>query len=207
MYVIGLTGNVATGKSTVAGMLGALGAVVIDADRVAHRTMRAGTDVHARIVARFGPAIVSRDGEIDRQALGHIVFGEPAALADLEAIVHPAVVVETLAMLRRSDRPVAVVEAIKLLEADMHRHTDAVWVVTCPRRQQLARLVQGRGLRPAEAALRIDAQPPSAEKERRADVIVDNSRDLRVTRLQVLRAWNRIPGVAHAPYPCPDDRC
>jgi len=200
MYVIGLTGNVATGKSTVATMLESLGAQAIDADVLAHRTMRAGTLVHERIVARFGPGILSQDGEIDRGDLGARVFADPDALADLERIVHPAVVDETLSMLARSDKSVVVVEAIKLLEAEMHRHAHAVWVVTAPRSQQLQRLVKSRHMTPAQAALRIDAQPPSAEKERRADVLIDNSIHLRITWLQVLRAWNALPGVTRVPY-------
>ena len=195
MYVIGLTGNIATGKSTVAAMLASLGAEVIDADLLAHEVMRPDTVASGRIVERFGRGILAPSGEIDRQALGAIVFADPAALADLERIVHPAVVHETLHRLARSARPVAVVEAIKLLEANMRQHTDAVWVVTSPRRQQLERMVRSRGLTPAQAAMRIDAQPPQADKIARADVVIDNSRHLAVTWRQVVRAWNALPGV------------
>ncbi len=198
VYVIGLTGNVATGKSTVAAMLDHLGAEVIDADLLAHDVMRAGTAVHRGIVERFGPGVLAPDGEIDRRALGGIVFRDPEALGDLERLVHPAVVEETLRILAETRRAVAVVEAIKLLEANMHRHCDAIWVVTSPRRLQLERMVRTRGLTPAQAALRIDAQPPQEEKVARADMVIDNARHLAVTWRQVLRGWNAIPGARRA---------
>jgi len=203
VYTIGLTGNIATGKSTVARMLADLGAYTIDADSLAHAVMGAGTDVHRAISARFGADVVAPDGEIDRAALGAIVFSDPAALADLERIVHPPVVALTLRLLEASTAAVRVVEAIKLLEAEMHRHCDAVWVVVAPREQQLKRLIRTRGLARAEAERRIDAQPPQAEKAARADVIIDNSGSLDETRARVLRAWRAIPapGAAAAREP------
>ncbi|HUS79984.1 MAG TPA: dephospho-CoA kinase [Armatimonadota bacterium] len=203
MYVIGLTGNVATGKSVVAAMLARLGAQVIDADRLAHSVMAAGAPAHRAIVARFGAGVLEPTGEIDRRALGEMVFRDAAALADLERIVHPDVVAETLCRLAASTRPVAVVEAIKLVEADMHQHCQAVWVVTSPRRLQLARMVAARGLTPAQAALRIDAQPPQEEKMARATAVIDNAGDLGTTWRQVLRAWNAIPGVSAVPVRTP----
>lgn len=208
MYVIGLTGNVATGKSTVAAMLARLGAEVIDADLLAHAVMAAGSPAHARIVARFGAGVLAPGGEIDRRALGEIVFRDAEALAALERIVHPGVVEETLRRLAASARAIGVVEAIKLLEADMHRHCQAIWVVTSPRRVQLARMVATRSLTPAQAALRIDAQPPQEEKVAHATVVIDNSRDLDATWRQVRRAWNAIPGApavpARTPWPPPE---
>lgn len=201
MYVIGLTGNIACGKSTVAAMLRRLGACVIDADRLAHEAMRAGSEVHAGIVARFGRAILREDGEIDRAALGAIVFSDAEALADLERLVHPVVVAECLRRLAACGSAVAVVEAIKLLEADMHQHCDAVWVVACPREQQLARLMQTRGLDAEQAALRVDAQPPQALKAARADRVIDNGGALEDTWRQVLAGWNAIPGVAASAGP------
>jgi len=196
MYVIGLTGNVATGKSTVAAMLEWAGAQVIDADSLAHAVMARGSEAHAGIVGAFGPGILAPSGEIDRRTLGEIVFRDPAALATLEGLVHPAVVAETLRILASSTHAVAVVEAIKLFEAQMNRYCQAVWVVTSPRRVQLERMVASRGLTPSQAALRIDAQPPQEDKIARADVVIDNSRSLRITWRQVLYAWNAIPGVS-----------
>jgi dephospho-CoA kinase len=194
-YVIGLTGNIATGKSTVAAMLERLGACVIDADRLAHWTMRAGTGVNAGIAARFGADVLTRDGEIDRRRLGAIVFADAVALRDLEALVHPAVVKETLRRLQACQRAVAVVEAIKLLEAEMQRYCRAIWVVTSPRAVQMERLVRTRGLSEAEAILRIDAQPPQEDKVARADVVIDNGGNLEDTWRQVVRAWSAVPGV------------
>ncbi len=207
MIVIGLTGNIACGKSTVAKMLEALGACVIDADRLAHEAMRPGTAVYRAIVERFGEGILAGNGEIDRRALGAIVFRDAEALADLERIVHPAVIAETLRRLGACERPVAVVEAIKLLEAEMHRHCHTVWVVTCSREVQLARLMTTRGLSAEEAEVRIAAQPPQALKVARADVVIENSGPLEETWRQVVRAWNALPGAPPAPETAPWAGC
>ena len=135
---------------------------------------------------------------MDRGRLGSIVFADPAALHDLEQIVHPAVITETLRRLQDCTEPVAVIEAIKLLEAEMHTYCDAVWVVVCTRRQQVERLVSSRGMGVIEAELRIDAQPPAEAKVVRSDVVIDNSGHLDNTRQQVLEAWNQIPGIPQA---------
>jgi dephospho-CoA kinase len=193
MYVIGLTGNIASGKSTIAAMLARLGAFVLDADQLAHWAMRSGTDAHHRILMRFGPSFLAADGEIDRRALGALVFTESAALCDLEQIVHPAVVAETLRRLDSSDAAVGVIEAIKLLEASMRRYCDAVWVVTTSRATQIQRLVHTRSLTVVEAELRIDAQPPPELKVAQADIVIDNSGSLEETWGQVIRAWEAIP--------------
>jgi dephospho-CoA kinase len=198
VHVIGLTGNIATGKSTVAGMLGHLGAEVIDADRLVHAQLRPGGAAVGRIVARFGEAVQDSHGGVDRARLGAIVFRNPGALADLEAILHPAVVEDTLQRLSASNRPVVVVEAIKLLEAQMQAHCDAVWVTICPRWQQLERLARTRGFTPAEAAMRVDGQPPASRKVARADVVIDTSVSLDVAWRQVARAWNALPDLPRA---------
>jgi dephospho-CoA kinase len=203
MFVIGLTGNIATGKSTVMAMLARLGAFIIDADKLAHHLMRAGTPLQQHIVVRFGAGVLAPSGEIDRARLGAVVFADAQALRDLEAIVHPAVVTETLALLRAVTEPIAVVEAIKLLEAGMARHCQAVWVVTTSRAQQVERLVRTRHLSPAEAELRIAAQAPATAQVARADVVIDNGGALADTWAQVVRAWNAIPG---APRVTPEVR-
>jgi len=203
LYVVGLTGNIATGKSVVAAMLAELGAEVIDADALAHDVMKAGTPTWQRVVDEFGPDILQPDGEIDRAGLGARVFADAGALSRLEAIVHPVVIAESARLLQdlgkeassTSDSAgikIAVLEAIKLIESGMHHRCDELWVVTCPREQQVKRMVDTRGLSVAEAELRIDAQPPQAAKVARADVVIDNSGDLEQTRVQVLREWERI---------------
>jgi dephospho-CoA kinase len=192
VLLIGLTGNISTGKSTVAGMLAELGAEVIDADKVAHEVMRAGTPAHARIIETFGPEVLDCDGEIDRARLGARVFSDPAALARLEAIVHPATVEEIHRRIAATSADVTVVEAIKLIEVGMVTDCDSVWVTTCRPEQQIYRMMGGRGLSRAEAEQRVRAQPPQEEKIARADVIIDTSGTLSRTRSQVQVAWERL---------------
>ena len=206
LYLIGLTGNIACGKSTVLAMLSALGARTVDADPVTHRVQQPGTPVYEQIVAAFGRGTATApDGPLDRRKLGEIVFGDAAALARLERIVHPAVQAELQAWLknvahstghgtREQPRlsPVAVVDAIKLLERGWKAEADAIWVVTCAPEQQLERLMTTRGLSRAEAERRIAAQPPQAEKVVQAHVVIDNSGSQSATREQVERAWNAI---------------
>lgn len=204
LYVIGLTGNIATGKSVVAGMLAGLGAEVIDADLLAHQTIRTGTPPWQRVVEEFGADILGQDGEIDRGRLGALVFADPAALARLESIVHPAVIAENERLLQEmrnkaagtasdeTDVQVVVVEAIKLIESGMHQRCDEIWVVACSREQQLQRLTEDRELSHAEAELRIGAQPPPQDKIALADVVIHNTASLEQTRAQVGREWERI---------------
>lgn len=191
-YRIGLTGNIACGKSTVVQELQRLGAAVLDADAVAHEVMRAGTAVHAAVVAAFGPGIQTPDGEIDRRALGAIVFADPEALARLEAIVHPAVVAYAEEWLAGVTAEVAVIDAIKLIEAGIADRCDAVWVVTCPPEEQARRLQRYRGLSWEEAWLRIRAQPPQEEKVARAGVVIDNGGPISRMRAQVRAAYRRL---------------
>nr|MBC7245984.1 dephospho-CoA kinase [Chloroflexota bacterium] len=199
LYVIGLTGNIAVGKSVVAAMLAELGARVIDADALAHEVMQAGTPTWQRVIDEFGADILQSDGEINRKTLGARVFADPVALARLEAIVHPAVIREAERRMQneasRSEPngiKVVVLEAIKLIESGMHHRCDELWVVTCPREQQIQRLMATRGISKAEAELRITAQPPQEDKIALADVVIDNSGDLEQTRMQVHREWERI---------------
>lgn len=198
-YLIGLTGNIGCGKSTVAAMLAELGAEVIDADRLVHQLMEPGTERWRAIVERFGQGILRPDGTIDRARLGEVVFRDPAALADLEAILHPAARKLAEDRIASSRKPVVVLEAIKLIEAGWSRRVDSVWVVTCRREQQTERLRQSRGLSQAEAELRIKAQPPAEEKLKHADVVIDNSGPLEDTRHQVEAAWTRLVGKAVHP--------
>jgi dephospho-CoA kinase len=191
-YIIGLTGNIATGKSTVSKMLRRLGARVIDADVLAHEVMEKGTPIWQAIVQDFGQGILCRNGSINRKRLGDIVFADEAALRRLEALIHPVVIARTQELIQSSETPVVVVEAIKLIEAGMHRACDALWVVTCHKEQQLARLMKQRGLTEEEARQRIEAQPPQEDKLALADVVIDNSGSLDETWQQVKVEWDKI---------------
>jgi dephospho-CoA kinase len=190
--LIGLTGNIATGKSLVGEMLAGLGASVIDADRVAHEVMRAGGPAFSAVVEAFGSAVLAADGTIDRAKLGDIVFRDAGALARLEAAVHPAVIAEVDRRIARATEPVVVVEAIKLIETGMHRRYDALWVVTAPRHLQISRLMAARGLTEEEAVLRVDAQPPQEEKAALADRILANDGSLDQLHQEVRRAWTQL---------------
>jgi dephospho-CoA kinase len=191
-YLIGLTGNIATGKSAVLRILRQLGAKAIDADALVHQLMAKRMPVWQAILGQFGGEILGPEGEIDRGKLGAIVFADAEALKRLEAIVHPAVAVRAGELIRQAAEPVVVVEAIKLIEAGWHRTCDALWVVTCPKEQQLKRLMRTRKLSRQEALLRIEAQPPQEEKVALADVVIDNSGNLKETREQVKREWERL---------------
>ncbi len=198
IYLIGLTGNIATGKSLVGQMLGELGAYVIDADALVRSLQRRSTPVHAAIVAEFGQGILRRDGEIDRSKLGALVFSDAEALRRLEAIVHPAVGAEIqsqiskLAARTTAGRTVVVIEAIKLIEAGLHRQCNSLWVVTARPELQLDRLMRTRRLSKADAHLRIEAQSPQSEKAALADVLIENNGTLDELYEQVQRYWESI---------------
>jgi dephospho-CoA kinase len=163
---IGITGPIGCGKSAVAGWLAARGAVTVDADVVARDVVEPGEPALALVLARFGEAVRAPDGTLDRAALGRIVFAEPAALRDLEAIVHPAVRPRILAAIAEAEAagaPAVVVEAIKLVEGGLAALCDETWLVTCARGEQLARLA-GRGVAPDDAARRIAAQDDMAAR-------------------------------------------
>lgn len=192
-YIIGLTGNIATGKSLVAGILNELGAEIIDADKLAHEVVQPGTEVYRQVVSIFGKCVIRSDGEIDRVKLGQIVFADPEAMRRLEKVIHPAVIARVQEILATTKATVVVIEAIKLLETGMDSICDAIWVVTSPREVQVQRLMEERGLTQQEAKLRIDAQPSQEEKILRADVVIDNGGTIAATRDQVSRLWAQIP--------------
>ena len=158
--IIGLTGPIGCGKSTVAAWLGELGGTVIDADALAHAVTAPGQPALVAIRDRFGDAVITASGALDRAALGAIVFADPTALRDLEAIVHPGVrvlVEDRLERAQRADDPFVVVEAIKLVEGGLAERCDEVWLIECLPQVQRARLT-GRGLDAAEAERRMSAQ-------------------------------------------------
>jgi dephospho-CoA kinase len=197
IYLVGLTGNIACGKSVVVEMLRKRGATIIDADRVVHGLMEPGGTIYGPVVEAFGETILTepdRQGQraINRRKLGAIVFADPAELARLEAISHPRVRVEILRQVREAPSKVVVLDAIKLLENGLGQAADAVWVVTCPPEVQLERLMRRNNFSREEALLRIQAQPPQAEKVARADLVIDNGGELGATEEQVQAAWEKI---------------
>ena len=191
-YVIGLTGNIAMGKSLVRRMLEHLGAYTIDADGLAHQAMSPGAPAYRPVVATFGTWILDADKRIDRSKLGAVVFAHPEALKRLEAITHPIIGRAIDTLIRRARHKVVVVEAIKLLEGWMADQVDAVWVVDASEERQLERL-QKRGLSRLDALQRIRAQNPQVDKLARADVVIANNGTPEETWAQVRAAWTKIP--------------
>ena len=175
MLRVALTGGIATGKSHVLDQLRKRGIPCLDADTLAHGVTAAGTEATAAIGARFGADVIEEDGAVNRAALGRIVFADPAARKDLEAIVHPAVYRAILAGLKGfeliGDYPLAVVDIPLLYETGAAAQFNRVIVTTCPPEMQIARLV-ARGMSEGDARLRIEAQWPTARKAGRADFVI-----------------------------------
>ncbi len=197
--VIGLTGNIATGKSLVRRMLEHLGAFGIDADGLAHRAMSPGAPAYQPIVDTFGRWILTPDWQIDREKLGKIVFTDPDAMARLEAIVHPIVLEVIDLLVRRAKQRVIAIEAIKLFESGIAKDCDTIWVVDAPPDVQLRRLMRDRKLGEADARMRIAAQAPQSDKLARAQVIINNTGGYETTLEQVQRHLNALLGVKEAP--------
>ena len=191
-FVIGLTGNIATGKSVVRKMLEHAGAFGIDADGLAHRAVQPDAPGYQPVMTAFGQYVLKENGEIDRAKLGQIVFSDPKALALLESIVHPLVRQGVDHLVRRSKHRVIVIEAIKLLESPLREACDVIWVVTADEIHQLARLKQKRGLDVAEARRRMAAQTSQSEKVAAADTVIDNSGSIEQTWEQVKSAWKKL---------------
>ena len=195
-HLIGITGRLGSGKTTVVGMLSELGAGTLDADALVHELLRRETPVGEAVVDAFGKAILDASGQIDRRRLGRIVFSDPEALARLEAIVHPVVIEETMRWTRSAAEPVLAVEAVKLVESGMHHRFDTVWLVTADPDTVRRRLLSRDELSGREIDARLAAQGPEDAKREAADVIIDNSGSKAETRDQVAGAWARIPASA-----------
>jgi dephospho-CoA kinase len=197
--IIGLTGGIGSGKSTVAAMLADLGAVVIDADKVGHEVYRPGTEGFRRVVEAFGRDVVGPDGTIDRRTLGARVFGDPAELKRLNALVHPLIGDEIRKRLQAAvgsadpggtGRPI-VVEAAIMMEAGW-RFFDRIWVVVVTPETAVTRVVASRGLSRDDVERRIAAQMTNAERERIADLVIRNDGTLDALRAQVEAAWRAL---------------
>jgi dephospho-CoA kinase len=191
-YVIGLTGNIGSGKSTVRRMLEQLGARAIDADALVHKVMRKGTAVWQAIVDAFGKEILTDQGEIDRKTLGALVFDDHEALKRLEDIVHPAVDQRFREIVQHSEEPVIAVEAIKITESEVYAQLDALWLVTCPAEERLQRLLKTRDVNEEDVERRLRSQMPPEKQAELADVVIDNGGTLQQTWEQVRREWDKI---------------
>jgi dephospho-CoA kinase len=187
--VIGLTGNIASGKSLVRRMLEDLGVFSVDTDSLGHRLYEANSESYHEVVRLFGAGILDPAGSINRAALAGIVFSDPAALRQLEAVIHPPVFQAARALISHAEQPAAVLESIILLESSLTAACDTTWVVACSRETQIRRLMEQRGLSQAQAVQRIDAQSPQGEKIARADVVIWNDGDVNQLGQQVKQQY------------------
>lgn len=200
LRIIGLTGGIASGKSTVARFFEERGVVVIDADTLARDAVRPGSDVLERIVALFGSEIILPDGTLDRKRLGRRVFADPELRRRLEAITHPAIrrlAKERISRLAAAGHRVVVYMAPLLIEAGAVDRVDEVWVVTVRPEVQLQRLMARDAIGRAEAERIIASQMPLAEKERHGRIVIDNSGTPEETRRLVAAIWAREIGTTH----------
>ena len=195
MLVIGLTGGIASGKSTVARLLAERGAVVVDADKLGHRAYQRGRPAFARVVAAFGPDVVGADGEIDRRTLGAKVFGDANALRRLTDIVWPAILAlakDEIAAARRAGAAVAVLEAAVLLEAGWQSEVDEVWAVAVPPQVAVRRATARDGVDAEAVRARIAAQLSNEERAAKADVVIENSGSPKALAERLRRQWRRL---------------
>ncbi|HEX5839679.1 MAG TPA: dephospho-CoA kinase [Anaerolineales bacterium] len=202
-YAIGLTGNIATGKSVVRRMLEHLGAYTIDADALAHRVLAKGAPGYQPVINRFGTWILNEDGQINRSKLGRLVFADPQALAQLEAIVHPYVGQAVDLLARRATQKVVVIEAIKLLESELGKRCDSIWVADAPQEVQVERLMRKRGLSRADALQRVEAQSAQKHKLDAANIVITNTGSYEDLWKQVNEAWKKIGPAQEIPAETP----
>ena len=191
--IIGLTGNIACGKTFVGQILLELGAErYIDADALVHRLYESGQPIAVQVAQEFGPTVMADDGSVNRKALGAVVFRDAEALHRLECIVHPAVsvlLVDELAS--ASEAGIVIIDAVKLLEGQSGMLCQSKWLITCPQKQELARLMARNALSEEEAYARLRAQPPVEPKFVLVDEIIDNGSTREETRRQVAAAFER----------------
>lgn len=199
MLVIGLTGNFGTGKTTVSQMLAELGATIIDADKLGHELLQPDTETYGEIVAAFGRSILKPNGDIDRNKLGKLVFADAAALSKLNRIIHPRIyelAKQRIEEYRKSGAKVIVLEATLLIEeADwtpLVDLVDQVWATTAPEATIVRRLKSQRGLKEEQVLARLQAQMPSEEKARRADVVINTDCSLDELRTKVTNLWHNL---------------
>ena len=195
MIVVGLTGGICSGKSTVAAMFSNLGAIVIDADQVAREVVEPDQPLFEVVASTFGRDVVGSDGRIDRGRLGAIVFADPAARRRLEALLHPAIIEECERRIREAEvagTAVCLVDAALLIESGWHTRCHAVILVEASEAVRLDRLMQSRGLSRDEAMQRIQSQMPQGEKRRFSHYVIENDGSLEETERQVKTVWEQL---------------
>jgi len=195
MIVIGLTGGIASGKSTVAKMLSDLGAVVIDADKVGHEAFQPRSEAWHKVIAAFGKDILGKNDEIDRGKLARIVFSDAKALKRLNSIMHPLmhrIVERKLEELRRQGVAVAVLEATLLVEAKWTDLVDQVWVTVSSEAAVINRLVGQKKFTEEQAKARIKSQTPISQRAKHADVVIENDADQETLRRKVKELWRKL---------------
>jgi len=206
-FVIGLTGNIATGKSVVRRMLEHLGAYTIDADALTHRAYAKGAPGYQPIVDKFGKWLVNKDGEIDRSKLGNLVFNDQDAMLQLEAITHPLVRQATEMLVKKATQPVVVIEAIKLLEGDLRKMCDSIWVTNAPEEVQVERLIRKRSLTRERALERIHMQSAQSAKVALANMVITNTGSYDDLWKQISAAWKEIvPGAKKTDHETTDSK-
>lgn len=195
MIVIGLTGGIASGKSTVSRLLAEMGAIILDADKVGHEALSPGTEAYRDIVATFGEEVLLPEGQVNRKKLGEIVFNNPEALARLNRIMHPRMyrmMAERLEAYRRQGVPLVVLEAAVLLEAGWTPLVDQVWVTQVSEETAIRRLVDRNGFSEAQARARVRSQLTPEQRAQHADIIIDADCPLAQTERQVRELWQGI---------------
>lgn len=203
-YIIGLTGNIAVGKSVVCEMLQRLGAYHIDADKVGHQVIEPNAPAYKPIIETFGKIVVGHDGRINRKTLGNIVFSDSEALKTLESITHPIIRNEIDTLIKRSKQCVVVIEAIKLLEGDLKDAVDTVWVVNATPHTQYHRLISERNMSEQDAEQRILAQNKQADKLKQAHVVIQNDDNIDDTWQQVQHHWAHLQALLSDDTPSSD---
>jgi dephospho-CoA kinase len=201
MLVVGLTGGIATGKTTVAAMFAARGAAIVDADRIAHALQEPGQRCHSQLVDAFGVETLDELGRIDRRRLGARVFADASARQRLEAIMHPAIheaCEDEIRAAEAAGRKLCIVDAALILEAGRRDRFHKIVVVAASEDSQVDRLVRSRGLAPADALQRLSSQWTTVAKASLADFVIDNSGDLASTEKQVAQVYAALEAIPAA---------
>lgn len=203
-FVVGLTGGIASGKSTVSRLLRERGAFVIDADTLAREVVEPGTRAYGELRSAFGDGVFSPEGPLDREKLAKLIFSDPSARRRLELIVHPNVQARGAALLAKQHAPIVVYDAALLVDTGAHRHVHWLLIVTCPEDERIERLRQRDGMSPEKARARIGAQLGDEDRASEADAVIDNAGSLETLREKVSSIWRAL--VARSQSRVPDNK-